>query len=216
MSSGIINLSLLGGFDSTNPPEVEIVSEKPKLLFDESTKEIVYKSFYLPDNFTVAPVLKIQYAMSDLGSPVASPPGNVVWGCEVMAIKRVTASVDTDSYDTANTVVSEVPTQTDYLETASISLVNFDSATPGDWVTLKIYDSATSGDYVSLRIYRDAANGSDTAIGDAAIVSLSFLYALEPGNYLEIFTEEISVTNWNFETGDATGWTTLTGTPNIM
>lgn len=150
----MINFSLLGGFDPTNPPGVEVVSEKAKLLFNDTTPQYIYRTFRLSDSFVSDPSLVIQYAMASATS------GNVVWACEVMAITPGdSAPVGTDSYDTANSVTDAVPGTAGYLKEATITLTNFDSAAPGDWVTLKIY--------------RNASSGSDTATGDAGIVAFS-------------------------------------------
>ena len=157
MATKSINLSLLGGFDPTNPPGVEVVSEKAKLLFSNTATKYIYKTFKLPIDLSSSPVLHIQYAMSSATS------GAVVWACEVMSITPGdAASVNTDSYDTANIVTDTVPGTAGHLKQAEIPLTDFDSAVAGDWVTLKIY--------------RDTGDTSDTATGNAGIVSLSLNY----------------------------------------
>lgn len=147
MATGTVLLPTLGAeLDDTNPPGVSFVSSRRMLLFDADTDEIIYYTFRMPQDYSSAPVLKFQYSMASATS------GNVIVGCEVMAVTDGEA-VDSDSYDTVNTSsATAVPGTAGLMDEISLSLSNA--------------DSVAAGDYVALKIRRDADNASDTATGD--------------------------------------------------
>lgn len=136
--------------DDTNPPGVGLANGLPHLLFDDSTDEICYLEFALPENYASAPVLKGIFSMASATS------GNVIIAAEVWAMTPGdSADIDTESYDTANTDTEAVPSTAGYPDEFSITLSNA--------------DSMAAGDIVRIRLSRDANNASDTASGDCEI-----------------------------------------------
>lgn len=159
MATGTIILPIApGNFDATNTPGFAKFNSKPRILFDDTTDEIVHWTFRMPANYSSAPVIKVQYSMA------SATTGNVVVACEVMAVSDGdAAAVDSDSYDTINTSsATAVPGTAGYLDEISLSLTNADSVAAGDWVALKFR--------------RDADNASDTASGDLEMVAASLEY----------------------------------------
>ena len=49
------------GIDPTNPPGLRFEDHRWELLFDDSTDELCFWTFRLPENYASAPLLKIQY-----------------------------------------------------------------------------------------------------------------------------------------------------------
>lgn len=158
MATGTILLPLLGGFDATNPPSIELFNSKLRLLFDATTDEIIHKTFRMPQNYASGLILKAQYSM------VSATSGNVAISCEVMAVSDGdAAAVDSDSYDTINTgAATAVPATAGYMDEISLTLTNADSAAAGDWIALKIR--------------RDADHANDTATGDLELIAISIEY----------------------------------------
>lgn len=158
MATGTIPLFIPGYFDDTNPPGIEFFNSKPRVLFDDTTDEIIHWTFRMDANYSSSPVLKVQYSM------VSATTGNIIISCEVMAVSVGDAvAVDTDSYDTINvSSATAVPGTAGYPGEVSLSLTNNDSLAAGDWVALKIR--------------RDADNASDTATGDLELIAISLEY----------------------------------------
>lgn len=145
--------------DPTNPPALEYENGKPQLLFDAATDEIIRFSFRMPSAYLSDPVLVLGYKMASATS------GAVVLVCEVMAVTpNVNEAVDTDSYDTPNTVTDTVPGTAGDLAEIPIPLAND--------------DSLAEKDYVTLKVSRDANNAADTATGDLELVEASLEYTV--------------------------------------
>jgi len=125
----------------------------PFFAFDDTTDEAIYsKPFQLP---AFTGTLKV-----DLGYKMASATsGNVVW----MAALEAVAEGDAlnwgmvNSFDADNSVTDAVPGTAGNPGTATIALTSNDSAAANDWVRLKIT--------------RNADSGSDSATGDAHLLS---------------------------------------------
>jgi hypothetical protein len=81
--------------------------------------------------------------------------GNCVWQT---ALEKMTTDIDTDSFDTAESltattnVTSGVPNYTE--------------------ITLTTIDSIVSGDGFRLKVTRNATSASDTMIGDAELIAV--------------------------------------------
>jgi hypothetical protein len=149
MATGTVILPVNSAqLDDTNPPGVEYINGAKTLLFDDTTPQVIYFDFRLPENYASAPVLKWQYGMDTATS------GLVDLECQAMAVTPGDAlDMTTESYDTANSQNDTVPGTAEYLDEISNALTNF--------------DSAVAGDYVRLKISRDADDGTnDTATGD--------------------------------------------------
>tara|TARA_B100000949_G_scaffold11685_1_gene8926 strand:- start:3449 stop:4270 length:822 start_codon:yes stop_codon:yes gene_type:complete len=143
--------------DASNAPAVTIQSNRMHLGFDAGTDELIYYMFRMPTDYGSALVLKLQYAMASATS------GDVIWASSLWAITAGdSADVDTESYDSPNTVTDTVPGTAGYLAEASITMTNTDSLAANDLLTIKIY--------------RDANAGGDTASGDADLYAISLQY----------------------------------------
>lgn len=161
MATGTIVLPILGfNLDDTNPPAVQFSNNRPKLVFDSATDEIIYIAFRMPSDYASAPVLKAQYSMA------SAITLEVIIGCEVMAVSDGDAQdLDADSYDTVNTsAATTVPGTVGYMDGISLALTNA--------------DSLAAGDYVALKIRRDADNAGDDAAGDMEVWAISLEYTV--------------------------------------
>ena len=105
MATATIILPVAGAaLDATNPPALAYENSRPQLLFDADTDELCQFAFRLPAVYSSNPVLKLQYKMA---SAVAN---DIVLGCEVMAVTpEASEDVDSDSFDTINSVTDTVP-----------------------------------------------------------------------------------------------------------
>lgn len=153
-----ILLPIPGHFDDTNPPGLGYFNSKPRVLFNDTTDEIMHWTFRMPSDYSSALAIKLQYSMA------SATTGNVVLACEVMAVTDAdAAAVDADSYDTVNTsAATAVPGTAGYMDEISITLTNADSVAAGDWVAIKLS--------------RDANHASDTATGDLELIAVSLEY----------------------------------------
>lgn len=129
-----------------------------KLLFDDTADESCLWTFRLPQNYSSAPVLKVQYAM------VTATSGNIILNADIMAISDGdSADSDSASFDTVNaSATTAVPATAGYLDEISITLTNA--------------DSMVANDLVHIRLTRDADNASDTASGDCEVLAVSLEY----------------------------------------
>ncbi len=131
-----------------------------RALADADADESLTFEFQLPADYASTPAIIIPYSM------VSATTGAIVATVQVMALPGdgTGAAVDTDSYDTANTVTDNVPGTASLLETATVTLTNVDS-----WA---------AGYYVRILVARDANAGGDSATGDMEFRgSLAFTYA---------------------------------------
>ena len=164
MATGTIILPILAAIpDPTNPPAVAFASgtNRPYLAFDGSSViEACVWTFRMPADYSSGPTLKIQWS----GSSSTTTSHTAVWGCEVMAMTADTdGAMDSDSYDTINTVSDDIlGTTAKRIQEASLTLTNA--------------DSLAAGDYVALKFRRDADNGSDDLNEDAWLWGLSLEY----------------------------------------
>lgn len=162
MATGQINLDIGAAWpDASNPPAVlYTTANRPYLAFDASTDEKCLWVFRLPDEYSSAPTVEIDWGAASATSD------NVVWAVEVMAItpESDTADAATDSFDaTPNTTTdAHLGTTAGRLHTATVTLTNI--------------DSAAAGDYLVLRLSRDADNASDTMTGDAYVHTVTMFY----------------------------------------
>jgi len=159
MATGTIILPVGGAYvDSTAPPGLGFSQSRAKLLFDDTTPEIVRWVFRMPADYASGPVAKIQYSMASATS------NDVEFEVSVMAVSDGDAQdLDADSFDTVNSGSATVPGTAGYLDEISITLTNADSVAAGDWVCVKLA--------------RDADDGTnDTATGDAEVWAVSVEY----------------------------------------
>ncbi len=128
-----------------------------QLCFDASTEEWCCWQFRMPDDYASGLTAKVQYKMASATS------GGVAWDIRVSATSDGD-SVDVDAQDfaSANVGTATVPGTAGYLDEASVTLTNA--------------DSAAAGDFVVIRVARAVADAADTATGDAECVGLALSY----------------------------------------
>lgn len=146
--------------DVTTPCGVSFFNSKPQLDFDAATKEYAHVCFKLPANYASDPVVKGTAKMA------SAQTGTNKVDIE-MAVFAAGAgdSIASDSYDTVNAVTV---TLTNNLAAG----VLFDFT-----LTLTNFDTASAGDWIGLRLARDAADATnDTATGDLQVVGLVLEY----------------------------------------
>lgn len=142
------------GFDATNPAGLVYLNNLPGMVFDDTTSEIVYWYFELPDDFASSPVLNVKFTM------VSATTGTYGVSVSVMAVTDGEAS-DAESYDTANSpTATTVPGTVGDSDTIAVTLAN--------------NDSMAAGDLVFFKLARNVAG--DTATGDARVKAVSLKY----------------------------------------
>src|SRR4030067_1387511 len=99
MATGTIILPVQAmDLPSTNPAAIDRAETNWRLLFDAATAESGWWQFRMPENYSSAPVAKIQYSMASAIS------GNVIFKVYVMAVSEGDAAdINIESYATANT-----------------------------------------------------------------------------------------------------------------
>lgn len=129
-----------------------------QLVFDASTVEQCMWSFRMPDDYSSAPVLKVQYKMA------SATTGNVIIEGRLAAVSDGDAQdVDANGFAAANTSsATAVPGTAGHLDEISLTLTNA--------------DSVAAGDFVVVYVARDADNASDTAAGDMEVVAVALEY----------------------------------------
>jgi len=139
---------------STGYAQIDGGENNWRLLFDDTTSESAYWQDVITSKYSGETLyVDIYYTMTSATS------GSVVWNVSIMAITPGDfADINTDSYDTANSVTDAVPSTAGYLAKATITLSNI--------------DSLFGGDYFKIKVSRDAVNANDTAAGDAELIKL--------------------------------------------
>ena len=162
MATGTINLPILGFLgDATNPPGLTIGTDRPKLLFDDTTDESCVIAFRMPVNYASAPVLKIQFSMAS----DHDDSHKVEFEGSIYAITPTDVQdVDGDSYDTVNRGNSTIHDGLGSMNEVSITMTNA--------------DGLAAGDYVGLKVSRDSdgTGGNDDATGDCEVWATSLEY----------------------------------------
>jgi hypothetical protein len=157
MATGTILLPIPGNFDSTTPPRLELFNSKPRVLFSDSSDDIMHWTFRMPENYASGLSLKMQYSM------VSDITNTVDISVEVMAhATGDTVAIDADSYDTANTSNNNsVPATTaGKMGEISITLTNADSIAATEWCAIKF----------------KRLSSTDDAVGDMELVAASLEY----------------------------------------
>jgi len=147
------------GADPTNPPGMRFEDHRWELLFDDSTDELCYWTFRLPQSYASAPVLKVQHKAT------TATTGDVGFDASIMAVTPGDAAdVDTPSFDTDNVSAGNTtPGTAGYLDETSITLTNADSMAAGDLVT--------------IRLNRNTAVASDLT-GDVEVVAVALEFTV--------------------------------------
>jgi hypothetical protein len=123
-------------------------------LFDDTTDEMLYWAFFMPDNYDSSPDLKVAFKMASATS------GSVVWQAALMAVTPGDAAdMDADSFAGFNgSGQIAVPGTAGHTKEVSISLSTNDSVAAGDFVILV------------LRRDADSTSATDDATGDAELL----------------------------------------------
>ena len=154
MATRFVGDPLGAHFPASNAPALTVVNRRPVLAFDAATDETAYWTFVAPHGWTGTVTLVLSYIMASATS------GAVYWQAQLEAVTAGDA-VDLDSatsFDTANSGNGTVPATAGYMQQISITMTNA--------------DSIAAGDLVRLSVNRDADHASDTATGDAYLLSV--------------------------------------------
>jgi hypothetical protein len=128
-----------------------------QLAYDATGEEWACWQFRMPADYASAPVAVVQWKAASATS------GGVVWDVRVAAVTTGDATdVDAKVFGSANTATGTAPSVAGYLLDTSVTLTNA--------------DSVAAGDFVVVRVARAAADASDTATGDAELVSVAITY----------------------------------------
>jgi hypothetical protein len=164
MASGTIILPIqsakIAGSFIANPARIDGGSNAWSLLFSATQTESALFQFRMPENYTSAPVAKLQYTMASATS------GNVDLEVEVMALTDGESDPDVASFDTVNEIAggTAVPGTAGILDEISISLAN--------------NDTLAANDFVLIRINRDHDDADDTASGDLELRNITIEYTI--------------------------------------
>lgn len=170
MATGTINLAigaavLPDGSASNAAPALQRVKSSAgaptpyfmQLAFDATTEEQVSWSLRMPANYASAPILAVQYKMA------SATTGGVAFEARLAAVSDGDAQdVDAKGFAAANVGTATVPGTAGHLDEVQVTLTNA--------------DSVAAGDLVFVYLNRDPAHASDTATGDAEVVSVTLLY----------------------------------------
>lgn len=128
-----------------------------RLLFDDSTNEVTYYQFPLPDNYFTNAQIMFHYS-----TLAAAANTSNVWEVAVMVVPGMGGkTINADSYNGPTTITQQVNSTAGFLNMAMLSC----NAT-----------SAIAGDLLKLKLTRKGTNLFDNAAGDAALHSIVFEY----------------------------------------
>lgn len=157
MATGTYPLPILAGVgDATNPPGLAFTSaNRPYLLFDGTTDELISWHFRLPADYSSGLTIYVQYSM-------ASATTNVI------AIRtEVMATADTEDVDTDNFAAVEASADDTVPGTAGLMGEVSDALTT---------PTLAAGDYIALRLGRENATSGTNATGDMEVWAVSLEY----------------------------------------
>lgn len=157
MATGYIDLPLLGGMpDPTNPPGVSFTAaNRPRLLFDGTTDELITWTFRLPGDYASGLTVTVQYSM------ISATTNNVAIRTEVMSI------ADGENVNTDNFAAVEASADDTVPGTAGLMGEISDAlGTP----------TVAAGDYIALRLGRENGTSGANATGDMEVWSVQLSY----------------------------------------
>lgn len=128
--------------------------------FDQTTDEFTQFSVAFPKSWNEGTVTA-QFFWS------AGVTGNVIWGCQAMAIANDDL-LDT-AFGTAQTVTDGVTATTDLMISAETTAITI-AGSPG------------VDELVYFRFFRDANAGGDTAAGDALLIGVKIIFTTDAAN----------------------------------
>ena len=156
MATGTIILPVIAAIGSpTVPPALAFTAgNRPYLLFDGTTDELVLWAFELPGDYASGLTARVHYSMA------SATTGNIAIRTEVMAIADG-ETIDADSFSAVEASADKaVP------GTAGLSDIVTDAlGTP----------TLAANDYIALRLGRENAAGTNAA-GDMEVWAVSLTY----------------------------------------
>ena len=158
MATGTILLPIPAhSADPTNPPGFAVTAaNRPYLLFDDTTDELVIWQFRIPQNYSSGMTIKVQYSMaSDITNVVAIRT-------EWQAIAEG-EDIDTDSWSTLEASADDTVPAT----TAGLM---------GELSEAMTTPTLAAGDYVALRFGRENGTSGTNATGDMEVWAVSLEY----------------------------------------
>lgn len=157
MATGTIMLPILAAVgDATNPPGLAFTSaNRPYLLFDGTTDELVVWQFHLPADYSSGLTVYCQYSMATATTNV------IAIRTEVMAI------ADTEDVDTDNFASVEASSDDTVPGTAgNMGVVSDALGTP----------TVAASDYIALRFGRENGTSGTNATGDMEVWNVWLQY----------------------------------------
>jgi len=145
---------------SANPAELDATNTIHRLLFDDTTAQTVTWTFILPQNYGNTPKIRLKTDCNQVQT------GNKVTSLNAY-ISAIGNGESTVSPPFAAANLNNVTWGLDQAPFVNVPVV----------ISLFFEDNMVAGDLVVLKLERDAASGTDTAVGDTAIVgSVEFEY----------------------------------------
>jgi len=139
-------------FPTTNPATSGSRNAHGILKFDATTVESVIREDLMSNDYAGGDITL------DIFWTSASTSGDVVWGIE---FERTNTDIDTDSFDTQQTVISTASGTSGIPKLATITLTNSQA------------DAIVAGEPMRIRLQRVSTSGSDDMAGDAEILRVS-------------------------------------------
>lgn len=142
---------------ASNMATLDTRNNHPVLDFDASTDESAIWTAIMPQNYSGGGItVYIHYAMTSATS------GNIIWQSAIERIGEATQDIDSDGFASANSsATTAVPGTSGHIDILTIA-----HASGAEM------DSVAAGEAFRIKINRDADNVSDTATGDAEILSV--------------------------------------------
>lgn len=140
---------------TSNPARIDAAENNWRLLFDATTDQSCLWQGVVPNDYNSDPSLTIFYTMNSATS------GSVRFEAKVMALTPGDlADINTDSYDSTNSIGDTVPGTAGYLASFTLPLTSSDQIQRGDLFKVKINRDA------------NGTTGTDDASGDCEIVGV--------------------------------------------
>jgi len=164
MATGTILLPILAAVsDPTNPPGLAFTAtdSRPYLTFDDGSNiEGCVWSFRMPENYSSAPVAKIQWS----GSSSTTTSHTCQWSVFVMALTANTdGAADAEDFAAENVVADDIlGTTAKRIQEVSLTLTN--------------NDNLAANDYVTIQLLRDYTDATDDLPEDAWLWGMSLEY----------------------------------------
>lgn len=159
MSSGSTLLILTAA--ANQPPGASYATPDTRnsnlvLNFDAAATEYAVFSSFVPANYGAG-----GFTVTIVWASASATSGNVVWSVEIERQQDGTDTIASDSFASAQTVISAAPGTTGIVKYANISLTN------GAQI-----DNVAAGEAFRIRVARVGADGNDTMANDAQLIKV--------------------------------------------